>query len=164
MDTKKLVERIRGIAETAVEGSETELVHVEVSGDGKRKVVRIYIDKADGVVHEDCSFVSQKIGEVLDHDDPINGEYVLEVSSPGIERGLYSLSDFERFAGDDVKLRTFEPLDGQRNFTGKILGVNGDLISLNDVASGEIEIEFGLVKKANLLYDIGQELKAGRKK
>ncbi len=164
MDTKKLVERIRGIAETVVEGSEIELVHVEVSGDGKKKAVRIYIDKADGVVHDDCSLVSRKIGEVLDRDDPIAGEYLLEVSSPGIERGLYSLSDFERFSGDQVKLRTFEAINGRKSFTGKILGVNGDLISLDDDTSGEIEIDFGLVKKSNLVYDVEQELKAGRRK
>src|ERR1043165_1373979 len=91
--------RVREIAGRAAEERGLELVHVELAGGARTPVLRVFIDKPGGVTHEDCSEVSQHISTVLDVEDFIPGSYTLEVSSPVLERGLYSRSDYERFAG-----------------------------------------------------------------
>ena len=95
--------RVREVAERAAVERGLELVHVELAGGARAPVVRVFIDKPGGVTHEDCSEVSRHIGTVLDVEDFIPEAYTLEVSSPGLERGLYSLADFERFAGHLAK-------------------------------------------------------------
>src|SRR5205809_7682268 len=106
MDQASVAERIREVAEQTAIDHGLELVHAEVAGPEGHPVVRVFIDKPGGVTHEDCSEVSTQIGTVLDVEDFIHAAYTLEVSSPGLERGLYKLADFERFAGDAAKLRT----------------------------------------------------------
>src|ERR1044071_6350392 len=91
-----------------------ELVHWETVGPRSNFVLRIYIDKPGGVTHADCELVSKQVGTLLDVEELIPNRYVLEVSSPGIERGLYKPADYARFAGSRVKLKTSEPIDGQR--------------------------------------------------
>jgi ribosome maturation factor RimP len=159
-----LAERIRPIAEKAVEKQALELVHIEVVGAGKGRTVRIYIDKEAGVTHEDCARVSQAVEQTLDEQDPIPGSYTLEVSSPGIERGLYSLADFERFKGSAAKVSTHTPLNGQRNFSGKIVEVRDETIVFEDRTNGSVEIPYDFVKKANLEFDIEEELRQAKKR
>jgi len=100
-----------------------ELVHWEAVGPRNNFVLRIYIDKPGGVSHGDCQAVSNQVGTLLDVEDLIPNRYVLEVSSPGIERGLYKRADYERFSGSRVKVKTSQPIDGQRNFRGKLIGL-----------------------------------------
>src|SRR5258708_11506171 len=100
-----------------------ELVHWETVGPRNHFVLRIFIDKPGGVNLGDCERVSNQVGTVLDVEDLIPNAYTLEVSSPGIERGLYKPADFGRFAGSRVRIRTALPINGQRNFKGKLLGV-----------------------------------------
>ena len=106
METASVAERIREIAEQAAIDHGLELVHAEVAGPRSHPIVRVFIDKPGGVTHEDCSGVSTQIGTVLDVEDFIHAAYTLEVSSPGIERGLYKLADYERFAGSTAKIKT----------------------------------------------------------
>jgi ribosome maturation factor RimP len=141
----KVIERV-----AAREG--LELVHWETVGPRNNFVLRIYIDKPGGVSHGDCEAVSNQVGTLLDVEDLIANRYVLEVSSPGIERGLYKRGDYERFAGSRIKLRTFEPIDGQRNFRGKLLGLVGDNISFDADGRGQLEIPFEQIAKANIEY------------
>ena len=164
VELKILAKRVSGLAQKVVENSELELVHVDIASNSGKKVVQIFVDKENGITHEDCVYVSQNVEKLLDSTDPIEGEYVLEVSSPGIERGLYKVSDYERFSGKRIRLATAEPIEGQRNFRGVVLSVEGDDILIDDSTSGEVKINFDQVKKANLEYDAGQELKAGRRK
>ena len=130
-----------------------ELVHWEAIGPRNNFVLRIYIDKTGGVNHGDCEAVSNQVGTLLDVEDLIPNRYVLEVSSPGIERGLYKRADYERFSGSRVKLRTCEAIDGQRNFRGKLVGLVGDNVSLDADGRGEIEIPYEQIVKANIEYE-----------
>jgi ribosome maturation factor RimP len=116
-------------------------------------VLRIYIDKPGGVSHADCELVSNQVGTLLDVEDLIPNRYVLEVSSPGIERGLFKRDDFERFAGSRIKLRTAQPIDGQRNFRGKLIGLVGDNVAFQADGRGQIEVPYDQIVKANIDYE-----------
>ncbi|HEX5706864.1 MAG TPA: ribosome maturation factor RimP, partial [Pyrinomonadaceae bacterium] len=132
MDTSSVEERVREVASRVAQERGLELVHVEFAGVGRTAALRIFIDKPGGVTHEDCSEVSTHVGTVLDVEDIVPGSYTLEVSSPGLERGLYSRADFERFAGKLAKVKTRVPVGGQRNFRGRIVGVEGDDVVFDD--------------------------------
>ena len=106
MGAGSIEERVQAIAERVAIDHGLELVHAEVAGPENKPIVRIFIDKPNGVTHEDCSEVSLHVGTILDVEDFIHASYTLEVSSPGLERGLYKRADYERFAGSEVKLRT----------------------------------------------------------
>lgn len=159
MSRETVNEKIRKIAENAAENNDLELVHAEVSGVKKNLAVRIFIDKESGVTHEDCAKVSREVGAVLDEDELIESEYLLEVSSPGLERGLYSLKDFEKFAGNLARIKTYMTIDGQKNYRGSIIGVDGEEIIFEDNTNGEVRIPFEAVAKANIEIDIEKKLK-----
>jgi ribosome maturation factor RimP len=142
----KIIERV-----TAREG--LELVHWETVGPRNNFVLRIYIDKPGGVNHGDCEVVSNQVGILLEVEDLIADHYTLEVSSPGVERGLYKPSDYERFNGSRVKLRIAEPIDGRRNFRGKLLGINENTVRLDADGAGPIEIPYEKIVKANIEYE-----------
>jgi len=152
-------ERIQKLAVEVAANNGLELVHVEEKGTGKSRTLRVFIDKPEGVTIEDCSLVSRELGDLLDVEDLIHTEYILEVSSPGLERELYSLKDFEKFAGSLAKLKTKSPLNGQKNFRGKILRVEGEEIFLDDRTTGEVSFPYDAVLKANLEFDLEAELK-----
>jgi len=109
MASSSVADRVQAIAERVAIDHGLELVHAEVAGPDNKPIVRIFIDKPNGVTHQDCSEVSLHVGTVLDVEDFIHASYTLEVSSPGIERGLYKLQDYERFAGSLAKLKTLTP-------------------------------------------------------
>ena len=142
----EIIERV-----TAREG--LELVHWETVGPRNHFVLRIFIDKLGGVTLGDCERVSNQVGTLFDVEDLIPNQYTLEVSSPGIERGLYKPADYARFTGNRVKLRTAEPINGQRNFKGKLLGISGDIVSLEADQAGQIDIPFEQIAKANIEYE-----------
>ena len=130
-----------------------ELVHWEAVGPRNNFVLRIYIDKPGAVSHGDCQAVSNQVGTLLDIEDLIPNRYVLEVSSPGIERDLYKRADYERFSGSRVKVKTSQPIDGQRNFRGKLIGIVGDSVSLDADGRGQMEIPYEQIVKANIEYE-----------
>lgn len=130
-----------------------ELVHWETVGPRNNFVLRVYIDKPDGVTLADCETVSKQVGMIFDIEDPIPGSYTLEISSPGIERGLYKPADYERFSGNRIKLRTITAINGQRNFRGKLLGIKDNVIKLEADGATVIEIEFDQIAKANIEYE-----------
>lgn len=116
--------------EPAVNVMGCELVGIEFIPQGRRSLLRIYIDKEDGVTIDDCSDVSHQVSGVLEVEDLIREQYTLEVSSPGLDRPLFKLEDFDRFSGRQVKLRLRLMVGGRRNFTGRILGVEGESVRL----------------------------------
>ena len=130
-----------------------ELVHWEAVGPQNNFVLRIYIDKPGGVSHGDCEAVSKQVGTLLDVEDLISNRYILEVSSPGIERGLYKRVDYERFSGSRVKVKTTQPIEGQRNFRGTLLGIVGDTVSLDADGRGQMEIPYEQIAKAHIEYE-----------
>lgn len=159
MDKQAINDRLRGIAETVAGEAGVELVHSEIAGTNRNLAVRIFIDKPGGVTIEDCSGFSRKAEAVLDADDFIPSAYVLEVSSPGLERGLYSLQDFEKFTGRQAKVKTAAAIDGQKVFSGKIVEVADGNIVLEDKTSGVVRFPFSSVAKANLKIDLGEEFR-----
>jgi ribosome maturation factor RimP len=146
----ELLGRIEDIVAPTIVGMGYELVRVAMSKGG---TLQIMIEPADGRAMdvEACAVLSRALSAVLDVEDPMPGSYTLEVSSPGIDRPLTRLQDFERFAGFEAKLETDRLLDGRRRFRGRILGVaEGELIRVRD---GEVEyaVPFDAVAKAKLV-------------
>jgi ribosome maturation factor RimP len=139
-----------------------ELVHAEVAGPENKPIVRIFIDKPEGVTHEDCAQVSLHVGTLLDVEDFIHASYTLEVSSPGLERGLYKRADYERFAGSLARLRANRAINGQRNFRGRIIGVEGDHVIFEDKTSGRVLVPLNTVAKANLEIDVEAEFRRAK--
>ena len=162
METASVAERVHQIAEQAAIDHGLELVHAEVAGPEGHPVLRVFIDKPGGVTHDDCSGVSTQIGTVLDVEDFIHSAYTLEVSSPGIERGLYKPADYERFAGSPAKIRTRVAIGNQRNFRGRIIGVEGNSVVFEDRTSGRVTIPFDSIAKANLEVDVESEFSQTR--
>ena len=163
MAENSIAQRVRAIAEQVAIDHGTELVHIEVAGPENKPIVRVFIDKTQGVTHDDCSEMSLHLGTVLDVEDFIHASYTLEVSSPGLERGLYKRADYERFAGSDAKMKTRQPIDGQRNFRGRLLGVDGSDVLFDDRTNGKVRIPLDIITKANLEVDVSSDLrKSGR--
>lgn len=150
-------ERVNAIAERVAIDHGLELVHAEVAGPDNKPIVRIFIDKPGGVAHKDCAEVSLYVGTILDVEDFIHSSYTLEVSSPGLERGLYKRNDYERFAGKLAKLKSRSPINGQRNFRGRLLGIEGDEVVIDDRTSGRVRVDFSSIAKANLELEVEKE-------
>jgi ribosome maturation factor RimP len=161
MDPRLVAERVRKIAEQAANDQGVELVHAEVAGPEGHPIVRLFIDRPGGVTHDDCSKVSHQLSTVLDVEDFIHSAYVLEVSSPGLERGLYKRADYERFTGSQAKIKARAPINGQRNFRGRIVGIADDRVVFADRTSGRVEIPLDGIVKANLEADLESELRVG---
>lgn len=151
--------RVQAIAEQVAIDQGVELVHAEVAGPENKPIVRIFIDKPAGVTHQDCSAVSLHLGTILDVEDFIHSAYTLEVSSPGLDRGLYKRADYERFAGSQAKLKTKRPIGNQRNFRGRLVGLDGDEVIFDDKTNGTVRIALDAIAKANLEVDFEAELR-----
>ena len=164
MSNNAIEEQIQMIAARVAEEDKFELVHTEIAGTKRNLTVRIFIDKPEGVTIQDCSTFSRQIEAILDADDLIPSAYILEVSSPGLECELYSLADFEKFSGRLAKVKTHKPIDGQRNFKGKIVAVENEEIIFMDKTSGEVRFPYDAVAKANLEIDLDEELRGSEKR
>lgn len=139
--------------EEIISNSDLELVDVEYVKEQTGWVLRVFLDKPEGVDLDDCRSVSKKLDQKLDEEDPIPGSYSLEVSSPGLERPLKKALDYERFAGKKIQLRTYSGIHGRKRFEGILEGLEGDDVLLN--WEGEtVEIPLGLIAKANLAIEL----------
>jgi ribosome maturation factor RimP len=118
-----------GLLEPAVAALGFELADLDAHF-GRRGLLRLYIDRPGGVTLDDCQRVSEQIGALLDVEDPLPGSYVLEVSSPGLDRRLRTLEHFERFKGDQARIELRDALEGRRRFTGRLVGVEGGAVLL----------------------------------
>ena len=139
--------------EEIIQGSDLELVDVEYVKEHSTWVLRVYLDKPDGIDLEDCQRVSQALDLKLDAEDPIPGAYSLEVSSPGLERPLKKASDYQRFKGRLVKIRTYSGLHGRKRFEGILEGLRDENVVLK-WEGDTIEIPLELAAKANLAMDL----------
>lgn len=118
------------LLEPTVEGLGYELADLELRIGGKNGVVRIFIDRPEGVGLEDCEVVSRQVSALLDVEDPVPGRYVLEVSSPGLDRKLTKAAHFERFVGEEVRVQMRFPIEGRRRFRGKLLSAGEKTIEV----------------------------------
>lgn len=150
MAKDKIIEAARQVAGPAIEEMGYELVAVELTGGGGRSTLRFYIDKPGGVGISDCEAVSRGIDTLLEVEDIIKGPYVLEVSSPGLDRPLTKPADFARFDGSLAKVRARELIDGQKVITGRIDGTNEAGFNIITRDGKVYHIEYGQVEKARL--------------
>ena len=147
----KIADKVFSIINPIVIDMGYELLGIEYVGSGKHSVLRLYIDCEEGVGVNDCETVSRQV-RIMDVEDPINGQYNLEVSSPGIERPLFVIAHYQRFLGHDIRLRTYRPIDGKRNFTGSIGSVGETNNTIELVTElGPVTLDIGLIEKANLI-------------
>ena len=126
----KIAADVKDLAEPLCESEGVELVYVEYQPESGGMVLRLYIDKPDGVTLDDCIYISRQIGDILDVNLENAGAYRLEVSSPGPDRPLWKKNDFNRFKGNVARIRTCSPLGGQKNFKGVLLGISDEKVKL----------------------------------
>lgn len=150
---ESIEQRITTLAEETAAPMGMDVILVEVKGGGSRSIVRIFLDQPSGISLDDCERFSKRFSVVLDVEDWIPFSYVLEVSSPGLDRPLVKEQDFVRFTGKEARVRTRTPLGGQRNFRGRILEASEGRVSLE--ADGKrVEIPVADIEKANLVIVI----------
>lgn len=151
---REIVSEASALAEPLCESQGMELVHVEFQREPGGRVLRLYIDKPDGVKLDDCVSVSRELGDLLDVSLEESGAYNLEVSSPGPERPLGRKADFERFTGSRAKIRITRPMEGQRNFQGMLMGMSGDQVLLQ-TADRTVMIPYEEISRARLVNHNG---------
>ena len=142
---------LRELLEPAVTVMGFELVGVEFIP-GRRGLLRLYIDGENGVTVDDCQAVSHQVSGVLDVEDPIRGQYSLEISSPGLDRPLFRATDFERFAGQEIRVRLTAPRDGRRKFRGVLLGLRDGRVVMK-VDDQELLVSLDEIDEARLVPD-----------
>ena len=146
--------RIAEVAERVAQPENIEIVEVQFLGGGNGRVLRIFIDKPEGVSHADCELISHEVGTILDVEDVIpGGRYTLEVSSPGLERKLTKAKDFERFTGHKARIVLREPVENQRNWTGTLIGCEDGQITIEPAAGRQVRFALAQVEKANLKFE-----------
>lgn len=142
--------RLQAIIEPSVSALGYELVGIEYLPQGRYSLLRVYIDSEAGITVDDCEKVSRQLSGVLDVEDPIKGQYSLEISSPGLDRPLFTPEHFARFAGQQVQVRLQQPLNGQRKFKGLLRGMDGEEV-LIEIDGGELRVLPEEIDKANLI-------------
>ncbi len=147
---KRAPDRLYEVIEPVVTGLGYELWGLEFHGQPRNSLLRIYIDHADGITVDDCQAVSDQVSGALDVEDPIKGHYTLEVSSPGMDRPLYTLEQFQRFVGQRVNVRVGRPLDGRRKFAGPLRAIEGDDLVI-EVDGAEVRVPMDAIEQARLV-------------
>lgn len=150
-------DRIRQLIQEVVEGQGYEFVEMEFKGGGNNSILRIFIDKPEGVSHRDCELVSEQVGTVLDVEDLIPFSYTLEVSSPGLERKLVKESDYVRFSGKLAKIQTRIPLHHQKVFKGRLRGLQNGTIRIEQLQGDFLDIPLDVIQEARLEFDWEEE-------
>jgi ribosome maturation factor RimP len=154
------ISQIEAIAERVAAPAGIEIVEVELKGSGKHYLLRIYIDKPEGVTHADCELISRGVGAILDDEDPIPGSYELEVSSPGVERPLGKWQDWQRFTGKKVKVVLKEPVRFEpagpadlKHFDGVITRAEDRSVTVELPGGALVTFPFEHVSRANLKFE-----------
>lgn len=139
------------LIDTTIQVLGLDLWGVELLQQGKYSLLRIYIEREEGVTIEDCEKVSRQVSALLDVEDPIAGEYTLEVSSPGMDRPLFSIEHYLKYVGSEVDLKLRRPINGRRKFKGQIIKISGDIVGLL-VEGSEYSLEFSDIEKASIVF------------
>ncbi|WP_423064224.1 ribosome maturation factor RimP [Candidiatus Paracoxiella cheracis] len=151
-------EQLQRLLAPTVESLGYELVGCELHSRHRHSLLRVYVDRPEGVTLDDCAKISRQISAILDVEDLISGSYDLEVSSPGIERPLFALNHYQQYIGRGVKLRLRIPREGQRNYKGVIKAVEGEKIILQ-LDEGSLELDLSEIDKAKLTADFANREK-----
>lgn len=150
--TGPVMKEVTALIEPILDEMEIELVDIEYLSEHGRWILRIYVDQSGGITLDTCAEVSREIGDLIEIKDIFHQGYVLEVSSPGINRRLKKEKDFERAVGKNIKIRMVTPLEGQRNFRGSLQSFQDGILCLR-VKDDLILLSYRDVEKANLVYD-----------
>jgi ribosome maturation factor RimP len=154
LEKSGLLDKINGLGEQAASGTGIEIVEIQLRGAGKARLLRVFIDKPQGVTHGDCEIISERLGALIDADESVLQEgYTLEVSSPGVERQLSKPRDFERVVGQKIRLGLRQPIDGQQRFEGKLTGFAGDTLEVEVAPEQILRIPREQIQKANLKFE-----------
>jgi ribosome maturation factor RimP len=154
MSREEVTAKVQEIAERVAASEGLEVVEVQLLGGGGARVLRIFIDKPEGVTHGDCEMISQNVGTILDVEDVIPGaHYTLEVSSPGVERKLTKPRDFERFVGQKVKVALRQPIENQRHYMGTLKSFAEGILTLEPSPGKSVQFPLDQVEKANLKFE-----------
>ena len=149
--------RVRQLIEDVVDRQGYELVEAEFKGSGKSSLLRIFIDRPEGISHQDCELVSKQVGTVLDVEDLIPFSYTLEVSSPGLDRRLVKERDYTRFNGKLARIQTRIPLNQQKVFRGRLSGLQNGKVQLELPKGGLLGIPLDVIQEARLEFDWADE-------
>lgn len=153
-------ERVRTVVEPLLASFDVELVDVELSGSGGARILRLAVDREDGIGLDDIAEVSRAVSPALDEADLVPGRYTLEVSSPGVERALRTPAHFRRVLGETVSVKTYEPVHEARKHKGTLLTVDDEGITV-DVDGDERHLRFDQVSKARTVFEWGAAPKPG---
>ncbi len=151
----KFMEDVIQLAEEITKSNNFELVHTEFVQDGKHWVLRLYLDKEGGITIDDCKLISRQMSYELDVEDIIPHAYTLEVSSPGIDRIMGKIDDYQKFAGEEIVIRLKQSFENRKKYRGKLIGITDDKLSvIVEVDNEEFKVPYKLIKKANLKREI----------
>lgn len=144
--------KIESLIRPIVEGNNYELVDVVYAKEGKEWYLRVFIDKPEGITLDDCELISREAGNLLDDIEPIKTGYILEVSSPGIERSLKKEKDFLRFKGESVMIKTFETINGLKAFKGQLKEFKDGIVTIT-LDEKDVDISLDKIASANLTVE-----------
>lgn len=139
------------LAVPIIKENKCELVDIEYVKEGPNWYLRLYIDKQGGVTVEDCQRVSETLSDVLDEVDPIEHSYILEVSSPGVERPLKSQRDYDYFKGREVEIKLYSPVGGKKEFTGVLEGLENGIVTVN-TPEGKLQFQKDKIASTRLAF------------
>jgi len=151
----EIVAKVRSLAESLCDAEGVELVHLEYQRESGGRMLRLYIDRPGGIRIDDCVAISRQLSDLLDVYLDQEVAYNLEVSSPGLERPLGTEDDYNRFKGNQVRLKTYEPIEEQRKFKGVLLGLTEGQVNLR-IDDNTVAIPFNLINKARLVNYHGE--------
>ena len=153
MQHDSLVPRLQELAERAAKPLGIEIAWVEFKQAGGSGLLRVFIDRQEGVGLAECENVNERLSVLLDVEDPIEASYTLEVSTPGLDRPLWRIKDYERFTGRLAQIKTREPLDGENRFQGRLAGVDGESVLL-EKSDERMGIPFSIIESARLEIEL----------
>lgn len=151
MAKRKIEEVVEELAVPIIKENKCELVDIEYVKEGPNWYLRLYIDKQGGVTVEDCQRVSETLSDVLDEVDPIEHSYILEVSSPGVERPLKSQRDYDYFRGREVEIKLYSPVDGKKEFTGVLEGLKNGVVTVS-TPEGKLQFQKDKIASTRLAF------------
>ena len=154
-DSDPLLAELEMLAQRAAVAEGVDIAWCELKGGSGARIFRVFIERKDGDVGlSDCERVSRRLSVILDVEDPIESSYTLEVSTPGLDRPLHVLGDYERFQGKLARVKTRQPVDGRKRFVARLAGVSGDVVRLDE--DGRIlEVPMSLIDSGRLELELG---------
>ncbi|HZR81960.1 MAG TPA: ribosome maturation factor RimP [Candidatus Binatia bacterium] len=162
MSRNAVPEAVSTLVEPVAREHGLELIDVEFRPQGRRSVLRLVLDRDGGVGLDELSLVSREVSDLLDVHDVVPCAYVLECSSPGINRPLRKAEDFARFVGKAVRIRTHASIAGSRNFSGRLAASSDDAIEIEDASHGRVTVPLAEIERANYQHDFAEEFRARR--